>query len=180
MRKYDAIVLLGLKLRAGGEPAEELVLRAKRAAECYFEGIAPRILACGGDTGEGISEAAVMRRLLLEAGVPEAAITCEDRSRITYENLRNALYLLKKDRRRVFLVTSDYHLPRARLMARREGARQVSGSSIKTPGGRKKRQQIRIECLAAIDYLIGWGRRDETRPAWAEKLKRFLLRKNGR
>ena len=75
MRKYDAIVLLGLKLRAGGEPEQELVLRAKRAAECYFEGIAPRILACGGDTGEGISEAAVMRRLLLEAGVPEAAIT---------------------------------------------------------------------------------------------------------
>ena len=94
--------------------------------------------------------------------------------------MKNALNLLKKDRRRVFLVTSDYHMPRTRLMARREGARRVSGSAVKTPGGREKRQRIRIECLAAIDYLIGWGRHDDRRPAWAEKLKRFLLRKNGR
>lgn len=180
MKHYDAIVLLGLKLRAGGEPEEELILRAKRAAECYFEGIAPRILACGGDTGEGVTEAAVMKRLLLEAGVPEAAITCEDRSRITYENLRNALTLLEKDRRRVFLVTSDYHLPRARLVAWREGARHVSGSAVKTPGGRQKRRKIRFECLATADYLFGWGRRSDSRPAWAEKLKRFLLSRNGR
>lgn len=179
MRKYDAILLLGLKLRAGGEPEEELVSRAKRAAECFFEGIAPRILACGGDTGDGITEAAVMKRLLLEAGVPEAAITCEDRSRITYENMKNAFELLEKDRRRVFLVTSDYHLPRARLMARREGARRVSGSAVKTPSGSEKRRRIRFECLATADYLFGWGRHDETRPAWAEKLKRFLMKRNG-
>ena len=180
MKRYDAIVLLGLKLRAGGEPEEELVLRAKRAAECYFEGIAPRILACGGDTGEGVAEASVMRRLLLEAGVPEAAVTCEDRSRVTCENMKNAFELLEKDRRRVFLVTSDYHLPRARLVARREGAKRVSGSAVKTPGGREKRRKIRFEWLAAADYLFGWGRREDSRPAWAERLKRLLLKKNGR
>lgn len=180
MKNYDAIILLGLKLSTGGEPEKELVLRATRAAECYFEGRAPRILACGGDTGAGISEAAVMKQLLLQAGVPAAAITCEDRSRITYENMRNALNLLEKDKRRVFLVTSDYHMPRARLMARREGAKRVSGSAVKTPGGRQKRQRIRIEYMATVDYLLGWGWRDDSRPAWAEKLKCFLLRRNGR
>lgn len=179
MKKYDAIVLLGLKLRAGGEPEEELVWRAQHAARRYVEGAAPRMIACGGDTGEGVSEATVMKRLLMQAGVPEEAIECEDRSRFTCENLRNALELLEKDRRRILLVTSDYHMPRARLTALREGARHVSGSAVKTPGGPEKRRKIRLEWLAAIDYLFFWGGHDDRRPAWAERLKRFLLRING-
>ena len=180
MKKYDAIVLLGLKLRPDGAPEEELVARAERAAACYAQGLAPAVLACGGDTGAGVSEATVMKRLLMQFGVPGEAVVCEERSQITYENMKNAFALLGKDRRRVLLVTSDYHMPRARLTAWREGGIWPDGQAVKTRPGTQKRQRARIEFFATVDYLLGWGRRDAQRPAWAEAIKRFLLRKNGR
>lgn len=180
MKKYDAIVLLGLKLAPDGAPDEELVARTERAAACYAQGLAPVVIACGGDTGAGVSEASVMKRLLMSRGVPEEAVVCEDRSQITYENMKNAFAVLGKDRRRVLLVTSDYHMPRARLTARREGGVWPDGQAVKTRPGPQKRQKVRIECFATVDYLLGWGRRDAQRPAWAEAVKCYLLRKNGR
>lgn len=179
MKTYDAIVLLGLRLREDGSPEEELIARVKRAAQCYFKGAAPRLVACGGRQAGGTqSEAAVIKRLLQKEGVPEAAILCEDQSRLTVENLQNAFKMLGKDQRRILLVTSDYHMPRAKLVAWREGGARADGCAVKTPGGREKRRRVRIELFAAVDYLFLWGRRDGERPAWAERVKRFLLREN--
>lgn len=74
---YDAILLLGLKLEPDGSPRQELLLRIQKAAECYFKGLAPLIIPCGGQTpGTPVSEAAVMRRELLQLNVPETAIHC--------------------------------------------------------------------------------------------------------
>ena len=120
--KYDAILLLGLKLNADGTPKHELTLRIETAADCWKKRLAPLIIPCGGQTPDTpVSEAAVMRDALVALGVPESAIHMEDRSLITVENLLNAREMLGKKHPRVLIVTSDYHLPRAMALANDQG-----------------------------------------------------------
>lgn len=73
-----------------------------------------------------------MAQLLREAGVPDHAIRLEDRSTNTLENIRFALPILSElGRDQVLLVSDAYHLPRAKLIARRAGL-QVTGSAPPT------------------------------------------------
>ena len=91
MKKYDAILLLGYGLDENDQATQELRLRVKAAAKAYGEGYSDTIIACGGTTpGHHISEAEVMRLLLLEEGVPESAILLENQSQVTIENMRFA------------------------------------------------------------------------------------------
>lgn len=59
-----------------------------------------------------------MRAWLLERGVPEETVIAETASLNTQQNLQNAMALLPENARRVTIVTSDYHLPRALQLAR--------------------------------------------------------------
>jgi uncharacterized SAM-binding protein YcdF (DUF218 family) len=119
----DAILVLGggveppapprrpmLELRSGAD-------RVLHAAELYRAGKAPRIVVSGGRlpwTGGAHSEADAMHALLLQLGVPDAAIMREDRSRTTRENMRYTAALLSRlEVRRLLLVTSALHMPRA-------------------------------------------------------------------
>ena len=54
-------------------------------------------------------------------GVPEADVTAECESMNTRQNLEYAKRLLPEDVRRVTVITSDYHLPRALALARDVG-----------------------------------------------------------
>jgi len=68
-----------------------------------------------------------MAHLLQGAGVPPSVIGLEDTSSNTVENIRNALPLLEGTRD-VLIVSDAYHLPRARLIARREGLRVTTSA----------------------------------------------------
>jgi len=94
--KADAIVLLG-----GGFGSHE---RPQRAADLFKEHDAPRIIV----TGFGDDE--INRRLLLQAGVPAAAIQVEGKSKTTRENAEFTSKLLRAQKlNRVIIVTSWYH-----------------------------------------------------------------------
>jgi len=96
--KADVLVVLG-----GGSTE-----RAKRAAELFKEQAAPAVFLSG--TGDGESS----KRLLLEKGVPEAAITLENRSHSTLENAEFSVPLLRAlGAKRVIIVTTWYHSRRA-------------------------------------------------------------------
>ncbi len=71
-----------------------------------------------------------MADLLREAGVPDHAIRLEDQSTNTVENIRFALPLLGGTRD-VIIVSDAYHLPRARLIAMREGLRVTTSAPPK-------------------------------------------------
>jgi uncharacterized SAM-binding protein YcdF (DUF218 family) len=58
----------------------------------YRAGTAPLIIATGGvNRHDGVIEGQEFRRLLLEGGVDESAIRCEDRSANTWQNVEFAL-----------------------------------------------------------------------------------------
>jgi len=57
-----------------------------------------------------------MQNVLLDGGVPPDAITLEDQSTTTLENIRNAKRLLTGTQ--VIIVTDGYHGARAKMVAR--------------------------------------------------------------
>ena len=122
--KTDAPVSAVIVLGAGvnGE-THSLSLRTRiDAAAAYLarHPDVPVILSGGQGPGEAITEAECMRRALVSRGVDEARLQLEERSASTEENLRFSREMLEglgvDLTQRVAIVTSDYHLCRARLM----------------------------------------------------------------
>lgn len=67
------------------------------AVERYHRGLAPLIIATGGvNRHNGIVEGSEFRRLLIERGVPDAAIRYEDKSANTWQNVELALPFLRE------------------------------------------------------------------------------------
>jgi uncharacterized SAM-binding protein YcdF (DUF218 family) len=118
----DCIVVLGggtcpkLSPRSTVE-VSEAGDRVLYAAHLYREGKAPRIV-CTGKVGTGgvavQPESQDMKELLEMLGVPADAILTEVRSGNTHEHGTNLRALLEEQNfRRVLLVTSAMHMPRA-------------------------------------------------------------------
>lgn len=163
-KSHDAILLLGLKLQDDGSPREELLLRIRKAAQCYHQGLAPLVIPCGGQRpGTPVTEAAVMKKELMDLSVPESAIRCEDRSQITVENMRNARKMLDREKPRVIVVTSDYHALRALLICRHTAGMRASRRSARIPWHIKRKAAL-MEPLYLIDYLLGYQASDKPRP----------------
>lgn len=169
--KYEAILLLGYALDDQDRPAPELRLRVEAAARAYAQGMADVIVASGGKApGHDVSEAAVMARLLFEAGVPEDAVMLEDASQNTMENMRFTARLLGGAQgQRVLVVTGDYHLRRAVMTARRVGFRADGRAAALAHDAawRKKRKQ---EFAYTVDLLMGWQDEEKSRPQWTYAL----------
>jgi uncharacterized SAM-binding protein YcdF (DUF218 family) len=124
---FDAIVVLGGGISPAMPPARpfpDLTDSADRmwlAARLFREGVAPRIIVSGGGymTREGATtEASAMRLFLVDLGVPADAIVSEGQSINTIENIRDVHRIVGD--KRVALVTSAYHMPRALQIAAHE------------------------------------------------------------
>lgn len=116
----SAVIVLGAGVN-GETPS--LTLRTRiDAAVAYLEEHpdVPVVLSGGQGPGEAITEAECMRRALVRRGVDESRLYPEERSTSTQENLRYSRAILEElgvdPAQRVAIVTSDFHLCRARLM----------------------------------------------------------------
>ena len=107
-----------------------------------------------------------MARMMTALGVSEEALILEDRSQDTMENCRNAANLIGR-KNRVLVVTSDYHLSRAVMTARRVGF-DADGLAAKLPDGDAKRRLM--EACYIFDLLMGWQDEGKGRPAWTYRL----------
>lgn len=141
-----AIVVLGGTLAAGIPPRHgpELVDASDRilhAARLYRAGKAPLVIPSGGRlpwSAAARTEAAEMADLLVEWGVPRAAIVEEENARTTSENaIEMAKVLRSRGLRRFLLVTSSIHMRRALASFRAEGLEPIPSpcdALVATPG----------------------------------------------
>lgn len=113
-------IILGAAVKPGAEPSDALRRRILHGAKLYHEGAVARLICSGGIGKMPPSEASVMRRVLVDHGVPDAAILLEDGSHSTLENLTLSLRFLPEGAQ-VLVISERYHLPRAVLCARRLG-----------------------------------------------------------
>ena len=127
----DAIVVLGGGSYAWLHRAEIRLedlenSRLATGARAWFSGRAPIIILSGGRGGNGRSEAALMAVAMARVGVPSSALMLEERSRDTHDNaLFTAELARQHDIRRVLLVTSALHIPRASYWFRAAGLEVV-------------------------------------------------------
>lgn len=115
-----AVIVLGAGVN-GETPSLSLRVRID-AAEDYIRAHPdlPVILSGGQGAGEAITEAECMRRALVARGIDENRLYLEERSTSTEENMAFSRALLEElgvdTAQCVAIVTSDYHLCRARLL----------------------------------------------------------------
>lgn len=133
--KADYLVVLGAGVN-GTVPSLSLLDRLEAALE-YLERYpeAKAIVSGGQGPGEDITEALCMALWLEGRGIDPGRIIQEDRASSTQENLEFSQELIRKDggdpRGRVAIVSSEYHLHRAKLMAAELGMEPL-GVAAKT------------------------------------------------
>lgn len=148
----QAIIVLGAQVKPDGTLSLQLQYRMELALEQY-RAHPQVIVVCGAQGGnEPMTEAQAMHDYLVSNGVPEGDILMDDTSFNTRQNLTNAQKLLGDDVKKVLIVTSNYHLPRAMALARDTGFEpQGVGAPIKLIYWPKNHYR---EGLAWVKYLL--------------------------
>lgn len=154
-----AIVILGAAVWPGERASPALQRRVNKAIALWRTGRFELIVPSGGLGRHPPTEAELMRRLLLENGVPDAAILPEVHSKSTFTNAAYSVALLNRHRiSRATVVTDNYHRLRSYLSFRRFGCigvRVVSASdSPPYPDLRVNLRQWLRECAALPVYLV--------------------------
>jgi uncharacterized SAM-binding protein YcdF (DUF218 family) len=133
------LVVLGCRVR-GETPSRMLLYRALAAGGYMKAHPEVKCVVSGGQgSGEMISEAECMRRILISEGISEDRIFLEDKSTNTYENMAFSKKVIEENglSGSVTVVSSEYHLLRARIVAEKQGFDEVYtiSNQIKTPLG---------------------------------------------
>ena len=111
----DAVLILGAGVYGRGEPTRVLKARLRMALALYQAGKVRWFLVSGDNREPSYNEPQAMRRWLLRKGVPPTRIVSDYAGRRTWDSLKRAQVVFGL--RRVVVVTSDFHLPRALFLA---------------------------------------------------------------
>ncbi|HWI86830.1 MAG TPA: YdcF family protein [Sphingomonas sp.] len=119
----DYVVIFGAAVGADGRPSGSLERRVAGALAWWHAHRDVHFLPTGGIGRHGPAEAAVMRDMLIAAGVAPARITLEDKARDTLESVRLCDRILRArgDAGAIICCTSPYHQLRCTLLFRMLG-----------------------------------------------------------
>lgn len=155
VRRADVIIILGSAVYPGERPSPSLNARVQHALALYSAGYASHLILCGGLGRHPPTEAEVMRRLAVNAGVPADALVLEDRSHSTEENLANAKALMDaRGWRRAVIVSDPFHLYRAELIARDLGIEAYGSGASTSPT--YARAHLRVQYTARETIALVW------------------------
>lgn len=115
----DTIVVLGAGFEYSPRSPDDYAALHQAGLQRLFTGVElwkklpdARLVIAGG-AGWQIREAVPMANLAMQLGVPQRSIEIENQSRNTWQNARNVAALSPAVPRRIWLVTSAVHMPRA-------------------------------------------------------------------
>ncbi len=130
-RNADYIVVLGAGI-LGTKVTPLLAARIDRGIELLKRNPNAVLLMSGGQgPGEDIPESEAMAAYALDHGVDADRILMEQQSVSTEENLRFSKALMEKEKPKIIIVTTAYHVFRALILAKQQGIRCV-GFGAKT------------------------------------------------
>ncbi|MGD6833056.1 YdcF family protein [Sutcliffiella halmapala] len=128
----DYLIVLGARVR-GEQMTLALRYRVEAALKYLEENPDTKVIVSGGQgPGEDITEAEAMERFLLKKGVSQERIIKEGLSTTTYENLSYSKQFMEEGSS-VAIVSNDFHLFRASIIAERLGFHEVYTLPGKTP-----------------------------------------------
>lgn len=159
-RNADFVVVLGSGLIDGGRVPPLLASRLDRGREVFASLVSrqrlPVLIVSGGKgSDERVSEAEAMADYLIERGFPADRLVREDRSRSTEENMVFSKAIMERTMPdyRCIIVTSNFHVFRAAIIARRTGVNgQVTGA--RTAGYYLPSAMIREFAAVFLTYKV--------------------------
>lgn len=133
----DAVIVLGTTVN-GDQPSSDLKSRLDAALEYHKQNSDAIIIVTGGQgTEENDTEASVMAKYLVDAGLPSDIIKKESRATSTAENFEYSAEILEnlrlsesadesshdtpKNASNVAYITNDFHIFRAGILAKDDG-----------------------------------------------------------
>ncbi|WP_391206483.1 YdcF family protein [Psychrobacillus sp. L4] len=148
-------IVLGAKVKKGNIPSLALKYRLDSALAYAIEYPHVKLLVSGGQgQDEDIAEAVYMKDFLLENGIVEDRLIVEDQSTSTYENLLFSQELLPDNVTSVTIITSDYHLHRAKILAKQMNW-DADVVAAKTPKSVEMRLRLRERAALLKIYIVG-------------------------
>jgi uncharacterized SAM-binding protein YcdF (DUF218 family) len=146
----DAIAVFGAA-EYDGRPSPVYRARLDHAVVLYNRGIAPIIIALGGDGGDEFSEGGVGRDYLMSVGIPESAIIAETESRSTAESARRLTVIARTNRfLRIVVVSDNTHLFRIHQICAANGLNVLTSPRprVLVEGGTSETESILHEILS--------------------------------
>jgi uncharacterized SAM-binding protein YcdF (DUF218 family) len=148
----EYIIILGARVK-GTTPSLSLQYRIDAAAAYLNQNPQAIALASGGQgPGEDITEAEAIKKGLMNQGVDESRIIVENQSTSTIENIKFSKKLIPNDLEKGLLVSNDFHLFRAKMIAKDQDL-EVEGLPAKTPTIALMKSYTR-EYLAITKYFL--------------------------
>ena len=146
----DCIIVLGCLVRPSGKPSDMLADRLRRGVELYESGAAPKLLMSGDHGQKEYNEVAAMKQYALDAGIESNDIFMDHAGFCTYDSIYRAKEIFGA--KKIIIVSQEYHLHRALLIARKLGVEAVGvASDYHTYGGQTYRD-IREKIARIKDY----------------------------
>lgn len=143
----QAVLVLGASV-ISGRPSPILAERADAAIALYRAERAKRILVSGDNGEESYDEVRATLAYLVEQGIPARDIFLDYAGFDTYSSIYRARYVFGA--RTLIIVTQDFHLPRALMIARVLG---IDAAGTVAGGGGRMRDYVR-EIPATLKALI--------------------------
>ena len=143
--KYEYLLILGGNVVGADTPSAQLFERMKSAAVYLKENPETVAVPCGGCFRDGQKKSEAERIIL------------EDKSTTTYENFEFGTKIIENhagktlDDISIAFLSSDYHLHRAAIIAKRCGVKNCGRVSSPTPG--KALPRYARECIVAVELL---------------------------
>ena len=152
----DFLLILGCRVR-GTRAEETLRMRAEKAAEYLSAHPEAVAIACGGivHADQIISEAQAIEEILISKGIEKERIIREDKSTTTVENFRNAKKIIGEENHSIALLSSDFHLMRAKLIAKKAG---LMCETVAAPSPKKELAKNYIREFFALIIFIAGGK----------------------
>lgn len=137
-KSADYIIILGAKVTASG-PSRTLNRRLLTGVHFadQLPAVPKFVLSGGQGPDEPQTEAAAMAAFLLKEGIPESNLLLETQSTSTDTNFQYSQKIIENDWHEntapvILVVTSDYHLVRSRLLARKHHLKVKSLGALTT------------------------------------------------
>lgn len=151
----DYMIVLGAQWKPNG-PGYMLQKRLEEAVDYLNQNPDTMVIVSGGQGhDEVISEAEGMKGYLTEAGIPEERILTEDKSASTEQNLSYSAEFLNKEEDTVVLVTNNFHMFRALMLAKKLGYAHIEGQSAASYPAMVPNNMVREFFGVVKEFLTG-------------------------
>ena len=135
MDTYENYVLVHGAKANNGNLSKTLINRLDTTIEYLNKHKTAKAVLCGGkENNNEFSQAEYMQKYLIEKGIDKDRLILETKSKNTFENIKFALEKLDKKPSEIMVISSSYHLFRAKLILYRFGV-LAKTVPAKTPTG---------------------------------------------